>query len=251
MTASVWTWLAVAGVLAVLDWAAVARRARRWERCAKPAVLVCLLVAAALANPRHPHVQGWTIAALGFGLLGDLALVFQPQPEPAAAPALVNAGRGGSSPSPAAGPTEPLRPPTIRQGEPLFLIGLLSFLLGHLCYLIAMLRFGIDRLSVGFGMILVLIALFAFGYKIIASAHAAGGSLLTVGVTAYIAALGSAVVLGVGTTQLPIAYGIVLFAASDLILANDRFVQRRSWSALAVITTYHAAQALLLIGLLR
>ena len=65
-----------------------------------------------------------------------------------------------------------------------------------LCYAVAMLRYGIDRLSVGFGLILVLIALFAFGYRIIAGAHAAGGALLTVGMTAYIVALGSAVVLG-------------------------------------------------------
>ncbi|MEO6700359.1 MAG: lysoplasmalogenase family protein [Jatrophihabitantaceae bacterium] len=138
-----------------------------------------------------------------------------------------------------------------RQGDQLFLVGLLSFLIGHLCYSIAMLRYGTDRLSVGFGMILVLIALLAFGYRIIAGAHAAGGAVLTCGVTAYIAALGSAVVLGVGTTQLPIAYGIVLFAVSDLLLASDRFVQQRSWSPIAVITTYHAAQVLLLVGLLR
>jgi uncharacterized membrane protein YhhN len=250
MTASVWAWLAAAGMLAVLDWLTVARRARQWERFAKPAVLGCLLVAAALARPSHPHVHGWTIAALAFGLLGDLALVLQDEPATERAGVLVTANSPGgrSNTQPAA---EPRPLPADPRSQRLFLAGLLSFLIGHLCYLVAMLRFGTDRLSVGFGLILVLIALFAFGYKIIAGAYASGGALLTAGIAGYMVALGSAVVLGVGTTRLTIAYGIVLFAVSDLVLASDRFVQPRPWSPLAVIITYHLAQALLVIGLLR
>ena len=133
----------------------------------------------------------------------------------------------------------------------LFLLGLLSFLAGHVCYSMAMFRFGVDPLSVGFGLILVLLAVFAFGYKIIAGGHQAGGRLLSTGVTAYIVALGSAVMLGIGTTRLLIAGGILLFAVSDLVLAGDRFVRPRSWSALTVIVLYHLGQLLLLIGLLR
>jgi uncharacterized membrane protein YhhN len=57
--------------------------------------------------------------------------------------------------------------------------------------------------------------------------------------------------LGIGTTRLLIAGGILLFAASDLVLAGDRFVRPRSWSALTVIVLYHLGQVLLLIGLLR
>lgn len=258
MTSTVGLWLAIAGVVAVLDWIAVARHAHRLEVLAKPTVLGCLLVAAVLARPSHPHVQGWTIAALALGLLGDLALVLQRAPAgdpvevPAPAQQPVNAGAGGRERAASSLPPAAARQSApVATGQPLFLAGLLSFLIGHVCYAIAMLRYGIDRLSIGFGMILVLIALFAFGYKIIAGAHTAGAALLTVGVTAYIVALGSAVVLGVGTTQLPIAYGIVLFGLSDLVLANDRFVQQHSWAPLTVITTYHGAQVLLLIGLLR
>jgi uncharacterized membrane protein YhhN len=133
----------------------------------------------------------------------------------------------------------------------LFLLGLLSFLAGHVCYSMAILRFGVDPLSVGFGLILVLLAVFAFGYKIIAGGQQAGGGRLSTGITAYIVALGSAVMLGVGTNRLLIAGGILLFATSDLVLAGDRFVRPRSWSALTVIVLYHLGQALLLIGLLR
>lgn len=245
MTASVWAWLAAAGVLALLDWLAVARSARRLELCARPGVLGCLLVAAALASPSHVGVHGWLVAALALGLAGNIALVWHPIPAVDFA-ALVPTGR-----------SEPVKVPRLPSADHtnlgpgrLSLLGLLSFLLGHICYSIAMMHYGTDRLSVTFGLILALITLFAFGYRIIAGANAIGGSLLTFGVTVYIVALGSAVVFGVGTAQLWVAYGIVLFAVSDLALATDRFVQARPWAPVTVSVTYHLAQMLLLIGLI-
>jgi uncharacterized membrane protein YhhN len=245
MTASGWAWLVAASVLAALDWYAVIRQRRRLERVAKPGVLICLILAAIVADPHHQNVQGWLVAALVLGLIGDVALVWQS--EPAAEPVLVGAGRLDLPRVPR---MRPGRKPDPRSDR-LFLLGLASFLLGHLCYSIAMLRFGPDRISVAFGLVLVLIVLFVFGYRIIAGAHALGGSQLTVGVTAYIVALGSVVVLGIGTTQLLFAYGVVLFALSDLVLAGDRFVQARTWAPITVAVTYHLAQALLLLGLLR
>ena len=129
------------------------------------------------------------------------------------------------------------------------MIGLLAFLLGHLSYARAMQLHGTDKLSVAFGLLLVLIALLSFGYRIIAGAQAFGGGRLIVAVTLYMVALGSAVVLGVGTEQLWIAGGVVLFAISDLVLAQDRFVQARATAPVTVAVTYHLAQALLLLGL--
>jgi uncharacterized membrane protein YhhN len=258
MTASAWEWLAVACVLAVLDWITVATHARWLERWIKPATLACLVVAAALGRPQHAGVHGWLVSALTFGLLGDLALVWQPADRSAQ---LVSAGVQGAGSTPAgsvlagsglagsrlAGSHR--RPPI--SSDRLFLLGLLSFLAGHACYAMAMVRFGVDPLSVGFGLILVLLAVFAFGYKIIAGGQQAGGGLLATGITVYIVALSSAVMLGIGTTRLPIAGGILLFAMSDLVLAGDRFVRPRSWAPLTVMVLYHLGQFLLLIGLLR
>ncbi|HET6209679.1 MAG TPA: lysoplasmalogenase family protein [Jatrophihabitans sp.] len=275
MTASGWEWLAVAAVLAVLDWITVAVRARWLERWLKPATLGCLVVAAVLGRPHHAGVHGWLVAALVLGLLGDLALVLPDEPAhrpaglvPAGASRTAQAGRPFEAgriaePGRAVGipnpdqPAELARPgtgahrPAPEQSERFFLLGLLSFLIGHICYSMAMLRFGVDPLSVGFGLILMLLAVFAFGYRIIAGGHQAGGALLSSGITCYIVALGSAVMLGVGTTRLLIAGGILLFAASDLVLAGDRFVRSRPYSALVVVVLYHCGQALLLIGLLR
>ena len=45
--------------------------------------------------------------------------------------------------------------------------------------------------------------------------------------------------------------GAVWFAVSDTTLAHDRFVRHRPWMPLAVIVTYHTAQALLVLSVLR
>jgi uncharacterized membrane protein YhhN len=241
MTATGWAWLAAAGVLAVLDWIAVAQGARQTERIAKPLVLAALLMAAVVSHPLKPVVHGWLIGALALGLVGDLALVAERRP----VPELVPAGDQPATKSPRL-----TGEPSGRRTGWLFLAGLLAFLLGHLSYARAMQLYGLDRLSLAFGLLLVLIALLSFGYRIIAGAHALGGGTLTVGVTLYMVALGSAVVLGVGTAQLWIAGGILLFAISDLVLASDRFVQARPLAPVVVIISYHLAQALLLLGLL-
>lgn len=239
MTATGWAWLAAAGILAVLDWIAVAQGARQVERIAKPLVLAALVLAAVAAQPLRPGVHGWLIAALCLGLVGDLALVAERRP--ARVPVTVSVPGSARAPRLATG--------GVAGSDWLFVAGLLAFLLGHLSYARAMQVYGTDQLSVAFGLLLVLIALLSFGYRIIAGAHSLGGSRLTVAVTLYVVALGSAVVLGVGTEQLWIAAGIVLFAVSDLVLASDRFVQARPLAPLVVIICYHLAQALLLLGL--
>ena len=58
-------------VFAVVDWVAVARRAKRVEYAAKPAVLVALLIYAATG----PAASPWLLAALVLSLCGDVALM--------------------------------------------------------------------------------------------------------------------------------------------------------------------------------
>jgi uncharacterized membrane protein YhhN len=278
MTATGWVWVAVAAVLAALDWAAVAADSRLLERCAKPAVLLALLAAALTAQPRHSGVHGWLLLALCLGLIGDVALSFAPPGQPpvrqpaVTAAALQPVGTGEAAPAPqvAAAPAPEVAAAPVRAGgahrpsppatsgapgqQPpsvLFATGLASFLLGHLCYCAAMLSYGNEQLSLGYGLVLVLMALLAFGHRILAGAQAQGGNSLMIAVAAYIATLGSTVVLGIGTTSLGVAAGIVLFAFSDLMLASDRFVVRRSWAPLTVAVSYHLAQTLLLLGLVR
>ena len=232
MTAAGWVWVAVAAILAVLDWAAVAVRSRVLERCAKPAVLLALLAAALTARPVHAGVHGWLVLALCFGLVGDVALSFASESQ-LAPPAPREVDQAGSAQVEVGGdPVEVAGRPSggahradrgwraelagygdrgavigaATAGRPspdlLFSAGLASFLLGHLCYCAAMLRYGTDQLSLGFGLVLVLLALLAFGQRVLAGAQAQGGTALTVAVAAYITVLGSAVVLGIGTASL-------------------------------------------------
>ncbi|MDQ1720772.1 MAG: YhhN family, partial [Pseudonocardiales bacterium] len=148
--------MAVATVLAVLDWAAVAAGSRLLERCAKPAVLLALLAAALTAQPRHSGVHGWLVLALCFGVIGDVALSFappgRPPEQPAPRPVWQPAGADPAlqpvtlaRPSALEAPTQPALPGGAqwapagsvagpRPPSALFAAGLASFLLGHLCY---------------------------------------------------------------------------------------------------------------------
>jgi uncharacterized membrane protein YhhN len=47
-----------------------------------------------------------------------------------------------------------------------------------------------------------------------------------------------------------IAVGATVFAASDSILAVNRFVRPLAWAPVAVMVTYHVGQALIVAGVL-
>jgi uncharacterized membrane protein YhhN len=58
-------------------------------------------------------------------------------------------------------------------------------------------------------------------------------------------------VLGFGTAAVATAVGALLFLASDTTLAWNRFVQPLRRGPVLVAVTYHLAQLLIVIGLLR
>ena len=66
--------MAVAGVIAVLDWWAVAADRRDIERWAKPAVMVFLIAAAVLIPAESDWIRWWIVIGLAFGLVGDVLL---------------------------------------------------------------------------------------------------------------------------------------------------------------------------------
>ena len=71
------TWvlpMAIAGVIAVLDWWAVATDRRDIERWAKPAVMVFLIAAAVLIPAESDWIRWWIVIGLAFGLVGDVLL---------------------------------------------------------------------------------------------------------------------------------------------------------------------------------
>lgn len=207
--------LAVAAVTALGDWAAVRFGRRRLEHLLKPAVLALLVAAAVTAHlgPQKP----WVVAALAFGLAGDVALL-------RAADAEV---------------------------DRFFLAGLGAFLVGHAFWIVAFVQRGLHPLPAVAGALVVLGVAGLVLRPVLRSVLAAGGRRLAVPVVGYVLVLGAMTVLAVATGLTPVAIGGVAFLASDGLLAQDRFVRPLRHAHLAVMITYHLAQFLLLIGMTR
>jgi uncharacterized membrane protein YhhN len=219
-----WVALALAVVCSAVDWYAVARHLVRLERIFKPAVIVMLIGVALLSEPDKGSVRALVVFALIWGLIGDVALMLEHEPDGA-----------------------PERPPAI--GGARFIVGLSAFLIGHIGYALAMYLLSFDWLGAGMGAVLALLILLAFGLPILRGARAKGGLRLATAVAAYMLALGALLVCGIATSKIWVAYGAIVFVTSDLILGANRFVRPHPLARLAVVITYHSAQVLLVVGL--
>lgn len=206
--------LVAAAAVAVGDWGAVRLRLLRVEYVLKPATLMLLTIAAAAADLGDP--KPWVVGALAFGLLGDVGLML-----------------------------------STGQTDPPFLAGLGAFLIGHVAYIVA---FAVSGLH---GPYLLAGLLVAGGVAGPALPRVLRGAVRSAGrgfagiVAGYAAVLAAMTVLAVGTGFVETAVGGVLFLVSDTLIARERFVARVPHGALLVIVTYHLAQFLIVIGLIR
>jgi uncharacterized membrane protein YhhN len=207
------TLLVVAAVLAIGDWLAVQYRFFRVEYALKPATIAVLVIAAAGAD--LGDAKPWVVAALVFGLLGDVGL-------------MLSSGRTD-------------RP---------FLLGLGAFLVGHLFYQVAFVVAGVHGLESVAGLLIVGGAAGLVLPEVLRNVRQRAGVEFAYVVGAYAAVLGIMAVLAVGTSHIPTAVGGVLFLVSDTLIARDRFVAPVRHGKLLVIVTYHLAQFLILIGLI-
>lgn len=197
--------------VALIDWRAVARADRRTERWAKPAVMVALLGVALLLGAADTSTGRLVLLALVLGTAGDVLL--------------------------------------LEDTERRFLAGLAAFLAGHLAWIGAFATVGLDRPALAWVGVVVMVAALVVGRRILPTALATGGAVLALAVAAYMVVIGVMAVLGWATGHLLVGLGATLFVVSDTVLAHARFVEQRRWSSLAVIVTYHVAQALLVAGL--
>lgn len=206
--------LIAAAVIALGDWAAVNERLFRLEYVLKPLTLVLLIAAATSAD--LGVAQPWVLAALVFGLLGDIGLMLS---------------RSAEADAP-------------------FIGGLAAFLVGHICYIVGFLRVGVRSLDLLAGLLVALgVAGLALPAVLRGAARAAGRQFAAI-VGAYSAVLAAMTVLAVGTGIVATAIGGVLFLASDTLIARERFVAPVRHGSLLVIVTYHLAQFLILVGLI-
>jgi uncharacterized membrane protein YhhN len=220
MTAIAWFLLCLAGSLAVADWVAVWRRSGpradgRSGRASSENVLKPLVLVAviAVALALHP-ADGAQRAWFVVALVLSLA-------------------------------GDVFLLPSVDRYVP----GLASFLLAHVAYVIGFAVAGRGDGSAA-GAVFVL-ALLAPGAVRVIGAVRRDEPELAVPVVVYITVISTMVAAahlhgdGLGFV------GAVLFAGSDTTLALDRFVEHRRWMPTVVMVTYHVAQGLLVLSLVR
>ena len=203
---------ALPAVLALVDWYAVARADRRTETWAKPAVLVALIVTALVLDATDTTPGLWLLAALVLGLVGDVFLL-------------------GDS-------------------DTRFRLGLAAFLVGHLGYVVCFATLGLDPAEWAWVAWVVLLVCLLVTRQVAPATYMRGGAALAVPVALYTVVIGAMLILAFDTGEPLIAVGATVFAASDSILAVDRFVQPRPWAHVVVMVTYHVGQALIIAGVL-
>jgi uncharacterized membrane protein YhhN len=206
-------------IVAALDWYAVARKKRAPEYLLKPLTMVVLIAAAvALGSDDPAYVRGFTIAALVLSLAGDVFLMLP---------------------------------------RDLFVPGLASFLLAHIAYIVAFLSFSEPAgwavvASVG------VIAALMYG-RLFRGMLATGRQALAVPVALYVLAISAMVASAFGAAGRAdwtaarsafAIFGALLFFASDGMIGWSRFVRDFRGSRVAIIVTYHLAQAALVLALL-
>ncbi len=219
-----WALVAVAAVAAGVDWTAVARADARLEYVAKPAVLAALTGAAALIPAQHIDLvdrRWWFVAALACCLVGDVALMLP--------------------------------------GD-LFVPGLAAFLAGHVLFIVGFLEppsppgappfsFSPTGLVVATAAVVAVEAVPAT--VLLRSLWRTGRRSLIAPVALYMGAIVVMVVLATNVGILLAAFGAAAFLVSDTLLALDRFVRPVRHGDVVVHVTYHVAQFLLVLSLLR
>jgi len=213
MTPLAWALVAAACLAAAADWFAVATERLALERLAKPAVMILLLGAALVSAQTDPGVRPWLLVALLGSLAGDVLLL---------------------------------------PGGP-FTAGLVAFLAAQLAYLMAFAQLPGGTVGLVVGMVFAVLLIAVVGRSIVRGAARSGFALP---VAVYLAAI-CGMALSATRTELPLAaIGAWLFVTSDATLGWDRFAapaaatrREATLRRLAVITTYHLAQVLLVLSL--
>jgi uncharacterized membrane protein YhhN len=198
--------------LALIDWYAVARGDRRTEVWVKPATLGALIAVALVLGAAGTPAGVWLLAALLLGLVGDVVLL-------------------GDS-------------------DTRFRLGLAAFLVGHLALVVAFTRLGLHPAGWAWLAWVVLSTCLLATRRVVPATFLRGGRALALPVSLYTVVIGAMVIVAFDTGEPLVAVGATIFAASDSILAVDRFVEPRPWAPVAVMVTYHLGQALIVGGLL-
>jgi uncharacterized membrane protein YhhN len=201
----------VAGVLACGDWYSRARGNAVLEYVCKPGTLAALIAAAVVIDAHDDGVRAWFVAALVLSLVGDVLLML---------------------------PNEQ------------FVGGLAAFLLAHVCYIAGFVASGLHAWALVPAALATAIVVAPVARRILRGVRA-NEAELTVPVVAYLVVIAAMLACAVASGNAFAIVGAVLFVTSDSMIAWDRFVSPFAASAVAIMVTYHLAQAGFVLSLLR
>jgi uncharacterized membrane protein YhhN len=203
--------LIVAGVYAAGNWWAVSVGNQRLEWVCKPATLAALTGAAIACSPEDPQVKAAFVIGLVLSLAGDVFLML----------------------------------PSDR-----FLQGLISFFLAHVAYVVGFALAGPEPLLLVVGLVVVAVGVALIGRPLVQRVRAGDQADMAVPVMAYMGVISLMVVFAFGAGNPWGIAGALSFYASDATLGWNRFVAPVKNGHLAVMVTYHLAQALLVVSLI-
>jgi uncharacterized membrane protein YhhN len=210
VTAAALVALVVAALLAVGDWYSRWRDNSAVEYVCKPGTLLALEAAATLLHPHAGVVRGWFVAGLVLSLVGDVALML---------------------------PKEQ------------FVGGLAAFLLAHLCYIAGFVAGGVRAPAVALAVVGTAVVVAPVARRVLRGV-ATNEPELRAPVVAYLVVIAVMLATAVASGNVLAAVGAALFVTSDSMIAWSRFVAPFDAAPVAIMVTYHLAQAGLVLSLL-
>ena len=203
--------LSLAGVFAVGDWASRLLHNDRLEYVCKPATLVALSVVAIVLHPAHDLGSRRDWFVLALALsLAGDVLLMLP--------------------------------------ADLFLAGLAAFLLAHASYVVGFLTHGPTAGALVASSLAVIALVSPLAWRVMRSLR--DQPPLKGPVALYILTISLMLALALATGNAYAGAGAALFAASDSMIAWDRFVRSFRAAPVAIMVTYHLGQAGLVVSLL-
>lgn len=191
-------------VFAVVDWWSVTRGNKIVEYICKPGAAVLFVVSAALLDANDTAARGWMVAALMFCIAGDVFLML---PRDA------------------------------------FVPGLASFAVAQVLFAVSFAVGDVSSVRLVIALLLVVATSLVLARRFIRALKRSDQGSLIPPIVVYMAVISAMVVCAIASGNVLAIIGAVLFMASDSLIAEERFVQRRRWQPLTIIVTYHLALA--------
>ena len=199
-------------LVAVVDWWAVTVGRTRVEYVAKPLTMVVLVGVALALDPTSAAQRAWFVAAVLLSLAGDVFLML----------------------------------PSDR-----FVAGLASFLLAHVAYVVGFLIVSPGEPAPILTTLLVVVVSGLLWNRLRSGMRASGQTAFLPPVTAYVVVIGAMVACALASGNVVAMVGALAFMVSDSIIGETRFVGPRRHERIAIMTTYHLGQVLLVLSLVR